>query len=506
MVIAICFSMSLLRLAFIITDEKITTVAHTQSKKSVVIGHSRGTIYDCKGRRLTNCDTQYFACVPPSAKAVNAVRKYLSPEQENTLKSGYPVAVEVDKNFKSDKVEVVSIPRRYSRVAAHLIGYVDSLGKGVSGLEKGYDKLLCGEKIKVTFDIDATGAVIANSQIADNLITKQKGLKLTIDKSFQSVCENALQDKCGAVVVLDNKTAKIKALCSSPTFSQYAIADALENENSPFVFRAISGYNCGSVFKLCVAACALNNGIDLKYECRGKIDVDGATFSCINAHGAVGMKEALAVSCNCYFVRLAQKVGAKNLLEFTKNLGFGSSLKLASGIECSSGVLPTLKQLKNPTTLANFSFGQGSLLATPLQIASVIQTICNDGKYVLPSLIEGECDVNGALISSEKQNLPTYILSKPTANTLLEYMVNAVQNGTGKGACVKNAKVGGKTATAQTGIYNAQGKNIYQTWFGGFLKCDSGDYTIVVMVEDGSSGSKDCLPIFQEIAKSISQN
>lgn len=506
MVLAICFSMSLVRIAFIITDKKISAVANTQSKKSVVIGYSRGTIYDCKGRRLTNCHTQYFACVPPSAKAVNAVRKYLSPEQENTLKSGYPVAVEVDENFKSDKVEVVSVPKRYAQVAAHLIGYIDSAGKGVSGLEKGYDKLLGGEKIKVSFDIDASGGVIANSQSTHNLITKQKGLKLTIDKSIQSVCETALQGRCGAVVVLDNKTAKIRALCSSPTFSQYSIAQALESENSPFVFRAISGYNCGSVFKLCVAACALTHGVDLNYECTGKIDVDSATFSCINEHGAVDMKQALAVSCNCYFVRLAQKVGAKNLHEFAKNLGFGSEIKLAEGIVCSSGVLPTPEQLKTPTTLANFSFGQGSLLATPLQIASLVQTICNDGKYILPSLVEGECDVNGAMITSKKQNLPTYIFSKATSDTLVEYMVNAVQNGTGKGACVENAKVGGKTATAQTGIYNSQGKNIYQTWFGGFLQCKSGDYTIVVMVEDGSSGSKDCVPVFQKIAKSISQN
>ncbi len=506
MVFAICFSMSIFRLAFIITDEKINTVASTQSKKSVVIGYSRGTIYDCKGRRLTNCSTQYFACVPPSAKAVNAVRKYLSPEQEDTLKSGYPVAVEVDENFKSDKVEVVSIPKRYAQIATHLIGYIDTSGKGVSGLEKGYDKLLQGEKIKVSFDIDASGGVISNSQSADNLITKQKGLKITIDKSIQSVCQTALQGRCGAVVVLDNKTAKIRALCSSPAFSPYSVADSLESESSPFVFRAISGYNCGSVFKLCVAACALEHGIDLNYECTGKIAVDGATFSCINEHGTVDMKQALAVSCNCYFVRLSQKIGAKKLLEFTKNLGFGSALNLAEGIQCSKGVLPTLEQLKSPTTLANFSFGQGSLLATPVQIASLIQTICNDGKYILPSLIEGECDVNGALISSKKKNLPTYIFSKTTANTLCEYMVNAVQNGTGKAAYVQNEKVGGKTATAQTGIYNAQGKNIYQTWFGGFLRCKGGDYTIVVLVEDGSSGSKDCAPVFREIAKSISQN
>ena len=93
-------------------------------------------------------------------------------------------------------------------------------------------------------------------------------------------------------------------------------------------------------------------------------------FKCFNGvgHGKVDLEKAIAYSCNGYFIKLTEQMKPEELLSMAEKLGFGSSVELAPGMSSSAGNLPVKKDLSNPKAKANFSFGQGDLLATPLQI------------------------------------------------------------------------------------------------------------------------------------------
>lgn len=111
-------------------------------------------------------------------------------------------------------------------------------------------------------------------------------------------------------------------------------------------------------------------------------------------HGKVDLEKAIAYSCNGYFIKLTEQMKPEELLSMAEKLGFGSSVELAPGMSSSAGNLPVKKDLSNPKAKANFSFGQGDLLATPLQIAAMVNTIASGGLYTEPSLVEGLVDEN----------------------------------------------------------------------------------------------------------------
>lgn len=502
----ICFSVASGRIIYIMHDETYTA-ATDNSRKATEIGNLRGTIFDCGGVRLTNTEYEYFAAVPPTVAAVNAVSDYLDETDRKTLSTGFPVTVKVNEKFYSDSVVTVKIPKRYSGLASHIIGYCNESGDGICGIEQAYNEILKRDIIKVSFDTDATGTIIGDTQKIENDTGYEgNGIMLTIDKSVQTICEQVAEKHIekGAVVVLENSTGKIRACVSSPNYNPYDIASSLDSPSSPFYNRALGAYNCGSVFKLCVAAAALYYDVNLTTTCKGSITVGDTVFNCLAEHEKVDMKTALAVSCNCYFIELGQKIGAERLLSFTKTMGFGNEISLCSSLISTGATLPELYDLQTKSAeLANFSFGQGVIMTSPLQIASMIGCIANSGKLIKPSLVEGITDQNGKLIQKEKQDLPTYVLKEEDAKKLCEYMVNTVENGTGKSAKPINSGAGGKTATAQTGIYDSEGDAVYQTWFGGFYPAENPVYTIVVLCENGDSGSSTAAPVFKEIADSI---
>lgn len=117
----------------------------------------------------------------------------------------------------------------------------------------------------------------------------------------------------------------------------------------------------GSVFKPVLAAAALEQGILPEYECTGAVVVDGQIFRCAGGvpHGTVDMTAALEKSCNGYFIRLGQQLGAETLLQMSRQLGFGQEVPVAGALYADAGKLPSAGELAQSGQLANFSFGAG---------------------------------------------------------------------------------------------------------------------------------------------------
>jgi penicillin-binding protein 2 len=332
---------------------------------------------------------------------------------------------------------------------------------------------------------------------------------LTLDSRIQKLTQNALAAGCekGAAVVMDVVTGDILAMASLPAYDQNNIAASFASEDAPFINRAVSGYSIGSAFKVLVSTAALEAGISegFTHTCTGLVEIDGLTFRCNNhaVHGQLDMARALQVSCNAYFIALAAEMNPAYLVSLARNMGLSTALELAPGLTTQPGNLPDSEELSYAAAYANFSFGQGSSLATPLQMAAAVAQIANSGLSVTPRLVKG-FTLDGETLAEE---VPLYssnrVIREDTAAAMRTLMVSVVEEGSGRTAKPLQGSAGGKTSSAQTGQI-VDGKEQVHAWFVGFFPAAQPKYSVAIFVEGGESGEKVAAPIFRKIADGIS--
>ena len=507
------FIVGVLRLYLVATNEAYAEAANRQNSYSVTVYQRRGTIYDCNMNRLTDEKDEIYSVISPNPSGINAVRNHFSGEVLEKylalLTKGSPILLQGKLEHTGSGVTEVSVPIRYSGTATHLIGYTDSTGSGVSGIEAGMNEELSGgEKVKVVFNRMADGTVPDGSPAQ---ITVTDGnchnVILTIDRRMQKIAENAMsQTEAGAVIIMDSKTGKIRAMVSCPTYDPYNLADTLDSDNSPFINRTLYCYNAGSVFKPFVAAAAIESGLDgYTCFCSGSSIIDGRTFRChkSDGHGEMNLKSALEQSCNCYFYGLSDKIGGEYLYNYLSSYRIESKISIGGGLVANNGNITDVSDLSSSkSALANLSIGQGDLLISPVEMAQMYCSIANGGYFRKASIIEGVTDDDGNIVRTDKESA-SYVMKSETANILKEYLIGTVENGTGSIAKIDGATVGGKTGTAQTGILGEENNTSLNGWFCGFIEKGDKTYVITVMCENAVSGSKDSGPIFKEIAQSL---
>lgn len=528
--------MLIVRLAILSSGEELAAAGTAQGSKTLTVAANRGMIYDRNLEPLVNRETFYRAAVMPTQQAVQAITRMLPDTSEAILelaKQRNPFTLDVPSPYIYAKgVSVFEVFSRYSDppLAPHIVGYTDSAGsRGLSGIEKAYDAFLTRDDavIKVSYQADVMGNPVQGTVPVTERSGYQvsEGVVLTLDARIQEICrkaalaqyppqEDAKLERTpiakGGVLVMEPNSGNILACVSFPEFSQNDVAASLEAEDSPFLNRCLCAYNAGSPFKLAVAAAALENGVSRyhTYTCKGYEDVGGQIFYCNNlsGHGEIDMKTAVAESCNTYFIHLMGIIGPDTVMQTARSMGFGSADLLAEGIIGAEGTLPELDELHLlPAEAANFAFGQGKLLATPLQLAQMISVIANGGNSVTPRLVEGYTDASGTAVT---QHEPVYaansVLLPRTAAYLREFMVEVVENGSGIYAQPEEGSAGGKTGSAQTGIYR-DGEELVHAWFAGFYPDVSPKYVIVIFVEEGESGAHAAAPVFKEIVDHLAQ-
>lgn len=515
----LCMFICILSVYTVSSGAYLAQTAENQSSYKLTIAETRGTIYDCNKMAITGGEKEYLAAVAPSMESAAALSKVLPKnEMESIYKSltaGKPFILKLPKNVNANGIDVFTVEKRYSdkQTAANIIGYLDGSGVGAAGVEKAFEEELSKKQgsISVQYKVDAVNRVLVgeNRKINDTSYLKNRGVVLTIDKNIQEIAEQAAEKYLNkaAVLVTEVPSCKIRALVSLPTFSPNDVASALNSDDSPLINRCLSEYNVGSVFKIVSAASALEYGIspNTEYTCTGATDVYGGMFHCFNgkSHGSVNMKSAIAQSCNTYFINAMQEVPQAQFLSTTQNMGFGRSFEIAPGIVSRPGNLPTLKSLTIPRALANFSFGQGELTATPLQIAAMVNTVASSGCFTQPYLYEGLVNENLNYIYKAPEQKHTQVISDNTAALLKDFMKESIETGTSNKGKPSNGTAGAKTATAQTGKYNDKGVEIVQSWFAGFYPYDNPKYVITVFSEDGTGGGATCGPVFKQIADEL---
>lgn len=384
-------------------------------------------------------------------------------------------------------------------LATHVVGY-----NGQTGIEKTLNN-------------------ITNTEVKSNLIVKDglnqpipglsknnqktRGVQLTIDSRIQRIVEDIIdkQISSGAVVVLDAKTNEILAMASRPNYKQYKIENYLNQKGAPLINRAVEGYTPGSIFKILILSAALEENItDLNevFLCSGYVKLGKNIYRCSSyedgGHGKITLKEAMAYSCNSVFIELGLRLGSEKITEYAKKFGLGNKMYIGLPEE-KGGFIPEPQNIYY-ADMGNLSIGQGQVECTPLQAATMLSIIANDGILVQPSLIKRYVNIDDIKVDSTLQRQePERVISKNTARKVKTALEAVIEYGTGTMAYTppEIGKSAGKTGTAEVT------KNVNHAWFVGYHPADNPKYIISVFNEKGGAGPVKAAPIFKNIIEKI---
>ena len=500
-------------------NQKIAATAGTRTSKKVLY-NSKGIIYDRNLNPIAGGQKAFYLIISPrdfdqtKINYISQLTGYEKDEILEKLKYESPfVLMSYDKPSDINGVYVYEGETRYpqKQSSQHIIGYLDNDGiKGLSGVERAYDEFLSkyNNTCYYSYSSDAVNAIIPDMDIELTDVNDSKdGVVTTIDKNLSDFAEQSLKENCieGCVIVMNCNNGELNVLSSIPSFDVNEISNYNNSDSNELVNNALVNQTVGSVFKIIIAASAIQNNIDnFEYDCKGGIEVAGRVFSCQGAHvhGLQNLEKAFSNSCNCYFIAIGQLLGYDEIMETAQLFGLDSSIKIAKELYSYSGILP---KDNGELALANLSIGQGDLLLSPLTVSRMTATVCNGGYLVNPTIYKGFY-INEKIINESEYIYKSNILTKGVADKLREICIDCIKNGTGMKAQPSNKDAGGKTASAQTGKISKDGKEILNTYFTGFYPAQNPKYVITVFAKDGDSGSSTCAPVFKEICDYIEQN
>lgn len=393
--------------------------------------------------------------------------------------------------------------------AQHFIGYSRD-GEGVTGLRKYENDLLYHklyEKKYATFSNNALSMSMSPLSMQDKGFSSTDGIITTLDSRLQRFCDG-LEDevKSGCIIVADASNGDILAMSSFPSYDTALLEDYLFSKKGELINRALSSFTPGSVFKIIVSACALEEDeayYEFKHECKGSIQVYDTTFNCHkkSGHGEISMKDAFALSCNCYYVALARQLGLDKIAGTAKKLGLDKPMAADFLTETSHSFIDESSDL--PGYLANISFGQGDLCLSPIDMISVMISACTGYSCKLHTIL-GEVKDGRAEYRQETEK--TAVFSNKTVEMLCRMMEECVNSGTGRSAKIEGVRIGGKTGTAQTGRFDGNGVEYVHKWFCGFYDGLEKRYVFSVLCDNSTEKNSTSCVVSSEIFAYLKEN
>lgn len=386
----------------------------------------------------------------------------------------------------------------YENLYSHVIGYCSPI-YGKSLLETSYNSELLGEEIITSF-----------FNFRDSFSgEKKKGndLVLTIDHNLQKRASNLLGNRSGAVIASNPKTGEILAMVSKPDFNpnQTYLASNWESlsqkESAPLLARATMGlYAPGSTYKIVTASALIENGMDdLTVSDNGSITIGDHTIKNAGGayHGDLGIEDAFRLSSNVYFASAGVKLKTTRMRTVAENFLINKKIGFDISYNKSRFASGSFTKSENAIT----AIGQGRLLVSPLQMNLITCAIANGGNIIKPHLMKKITTNNGFTVRSAKKETLTRAVSEECADTIKDYMLKVVENGTGTAARISGVKVCGKTGTAENEKTDAN-PNATHAWFTCFAPYDDPEIAVTVMIEYGGSGGGVAAPIAREIIRS----
>ena len=398
-------------------------------------------------------------------------------------------------------------------VGGQVIGFVGRDGTGLAGIEQTFEDELSGTPGERTVEVGSGGNPIPSGIDESTPAVDGSSVQLTLDQDLQYVMEQRLGEACSdgattraSAVVLDVQTGEVVAMGSCPGYDPAAYSstdpDLLGNPVVSDVFEP------GSVMKAVTLSAALEEGVatpDTVLSVNGHIEAGDRTVTDAHDHEPIDwtVTGILAKSSNVGTIMLAREVGDETLEEYMRAFGIGST----TGIELpgeSAGIFQAASEW-DAGRAANVPIGQG-VSVTTLQMASMYQTIANDGVRIEPRLVSAVTGPDGRDVAVPEPE-STRVISEATAEDMA-YMLEAVvgEDGTAPLAEIEGFRVAGKTGTAQRAnpecnCYEGGG---YVTTFVGFAPADEPRYVVAVDLERPSSsaeGGQVAAPVFADVMR-----
>ncbi|HZK39089.1 MAG TPA: penicillin-binding transpeptidase domain-containing protein [Clostridia bacterium] len=420
----------------------------------------------------------------------------------------------------------------YGTLASAVIGFCGVEG-GSYGLEKSCDDLLKGTPGRMVTVKNAGNDAIPYQLENTHGAKNGANLVLTIDQHIQHYLEDGLTEvynKSKAVgaygIVMDVQTGAILAMAGKPdydlnspeTLTNQELAAEIAKTEKPEDQKAMYKnaidkqwlnyctqwtYEPGSVFKPIVAAAAVEEKMWLPsetYNCTGKIPIMDRTFPCHarSGHGFLNLSQAVAKSCNTFFVALGQRLGIDMFRQYFEAFGFMEKTGIELN-EAKTAAGETYHATKKFGTvqLASSSFGQ-SFEVTPLQMITATAAIANGGRLMQPYIVARQLDDAGNIISSTQPYVRRQVVSATTAAAVTEMMELVVTGGSGKNAYVPGYRVAGKTGTSQ----KLKKPGFYVGSFACFAPADDAKIAVLILVDEPQGevgGSRIAAPIAREV-------
>ncbi len=483
-----------------------------------------------KNYRASNLKTHYIThggLIPFSYRADLTYEEFSKFAEHNLDLPGVYLSLRPQRNYPYGALashelgylkqwEKGDVPESDTRKFDHYIGD----DKGIAGVEATMDDLLRGPEGQKTIVKDEKGRTIRMSDYTKPGVGAK--VKLTLDAPIQYLLENTLRLAGRAAgVVMDVNTGEVLAMASVPDFNpndffpsitQKNLDDYKANRLSPLSNRAISRFTPGSTMKIPTAIAGAVEGMATRrFNCNGYIMYGKAKVGCWiynmhgGSHGNQNLSEAIQHSCNPYFNTLANTIGWKAMVDGCSMVNIGRQ----TGIELPKedpGILPGSKAWRamfptaamTPHEIAGLSIGQGTSMATPLQMCAVAATVANGGKYYKPRIVKNAITADGKVVVADKPVLKIDLTENGAKASDIELIRKGMWMSVNQagGTCGKvklpDVQVAAKSGTAQSSDF---GKKSNNSWVISFGPYENPKYAICIMVQNGGSGGGVCGPL-----------
>ncbi len=443
---------------------------------------------------------------------------------------------------------------KYPNYAFHLLGSINEIDRsGNEGLEKIWDEVLSGEDGTKLVEVDVRGRPVNSMGEVepvngnDIYLTLDADLQKTVEDEFLRIMEevkatNKARDRSlterqlpnsGAVVVMEVDTGRILASASFPQIQRdnYAYYSSTEASKSEFIKRFSPLLNKvtssrrppGSIMKPFVALAALEEGLITPASsiyCNGKYNGLRNTWPARNTlhcwvktgHGGpLNLRAGIKNSCNLYFYPLGERLGLEKIRKYYEMFGLNRYASVFNDIVRERELFTAYKGRPMPSDLAQLAIGQGALDVTPLQAVQMFAALANaelndEGKYVAklyhPYIVDKAISPTGEVIYQSKPTvMEEIVLEAEHLEQVRLGMYDVIQSygGTGYwyfhegGRPLYDFGIAGKTGTAQEVSWTNHG------WFAAYAPFDDPEIAVVVLMEQGRSGSASTAPVLKAV-------
>ena len=506
----------------IVRAEAINELSYENRAVTRTIPAVRGDILDANGTVLATTVYRYDinaapSMVRPVERVIDGVSQVISVEavaanlasilQEDISilmqkLSGTSNYVNLKKRVDADthrKIIELGVPWLFSdayqnrlypngAVAGNLLGFVDTDGKALAGLERQFNACLGGVDGQESFERGVDGIRIPSSAVVTQEVKAGKDVVLTIDAGLQYHAQQILageverlEAEWATAVVIEVKTGKIVLAAEAPSVDPNDPGKSSPQERGARVFQF--AYEPGSTMKSLTAATAIDLGfanMGTRVSAPDSIDVFDRTIIDSFSHNTMNLTLAgvLRYSSNVGTIMIARDVPASSRHEYMLRFGFGKPTEVGFEGE-TSGVLNDHKDWDGVTNFTTL-FGQG-LSVSPVQMASAYQALANGGVRLNPILVAGCKDQNGELTSIPKSTA-TRVVSAKTAQDVVLMLEKVVEDGAiGRATAVPGYRTAGKTGTAEIPEGAGYG-DFFASSFFGMAPVEDPQYAMGVMV------------------------